>query len=109
MIISFPKQAKQPTSAESKRTAGVHAFPSARRGRMVANICAEMRARAEQAASTRLDAAEAALIDHLEIVWSHLEAVGVSEAEREDEIRTFAIAAWRAFEQNSIASSPEVA
>ena len=108
MIISFPKRAKQPTTAGDE-TARVRAFPSARHGRMVGNIGAEMRARAEQAASTRLDAAEAALIAHLEIVWSHLEAVGVSELEREREIRTFAIAAWKAFEENSIASSPEVA
>jgi hypothetical protein len=43
------------------------------------------------------NAAEAALIEHLEIDWSYLEQLGVSEPEREREIRAFATAAWAAF------------
>lgn len=96
MIISLPKIAKRQTTTAGE-TVRVHAFPSARHARMVSNIGAEMRSRAERAALTPLDAAEAALIDHLEVVWAHLEAAGVSEPERENEIRTFAIAAWAAF------------
>jgi len=101
MIITFPKKAKRPrqTKAVCGASARVHVFPTSRHIRMVDNIAADMRARAGQVSGDPLDAAEAALIQHLEIEWDRLEHFGVAEPERERDIRAFAVAAWALYGQ----------
>jgi hypothetical protein len=102
MLLTFPKKAKQRKPARppvNGPIARVHVFPTSRHIRMVDNIAADMRARAGLVSGDPLDAAEAALIQHLEIEWDRLEHFGVAEPERERDIRAFAVAAWALYGQ----------
>lgn len=71
--------------------AQVFAFPPVRHGKIVAFIVRDMRKKRSA------DAAEKYLISHLDIEWSRMADLGISEAEIELHCRDFAVAAWTAY------------
>jgi hypothetical protein len=70
---------------------------------MVPNVCGLMRGAVDQStnfmSTVSIEAAEAVLIRHLEVIWDRLERFGVAEQEREIEVQNFAIAAWSAYQR----------
>lgn len=116
VLLTFPKPSKR---KRARRPAGpaarVHPFPSARHYQMVPNVCALMRGAVDQStpfmSTAGINAAEAVLIRHLEVVWDRLEKFGVTEEEREIEVQAFAVAAWSAYQRALIfdCSSDDVA
>ncbi|RZM98724.1 hypothetical protein CWO91_36880 [Bradyrhizobium genosp. SA-3] len=70
-------------------SAQIFAFPSSRHCRIVAFIAAEMRKKSS------LDEAEGYLIGHLDMEWSRLADLGITDTEIELHCRAFAKAAWQ--------------
>ncbi|MCK1456673.1 hypothetical protein IVB36_38790 [Bradyrhizobium sp. 35] len=71
--------------------AQVYVFPSSRHRRIVEFIATEMQKRSS------VDDAEQYLIDHLDIEWSRLASLGITETEIEQHCHAFAREAWRSF------------
>lgn len=72
-------------------SAQIYVFPSSQHRRIVEFIVSDMQKRAS------VDDAEQYLIEHLDLEWSRLADLGITEAEIEQHCHAFALMAWRSF------------
>jgi hypothetical protein len=114
-ILPFPKnppkrgRLKKPEASAPR--ARVHVFSRTRHVQMMSVIVTRMLDAAKCAREgDPMGAAEAALIEHLEIDCSTLAEFGIADPEMENEIRSFAVAAWAGFMKHfSAARAPGAA
>jgi hypothetical protein len=85
----LPFRRKRRRRSKRNAPAEVFAFPSSRHIKIVEFIAREM------LKQRSLDAAEERLTDHLHVEWSRLAELGVPDHEIEQQIGTFARAAWQ--------------
>jgi hypothetical protein len=86
-VLPFPKP-KRGRKRRKAEPGAVVAFPLIKQAAAVRSIVAEMRR------TGSLDAAEAALVRHLEVECSRLERIGISDAEIEHVCRSLAGLTW---------------